>query len=98
MLRQYWKYKFSDIIMKFATFLIISGMSFPLLIGLLISFDLIPFIPSEIEIQLNNSQDLISLSMVIIGIAIGIWRIKYLSKKLTGILIIHRGKEWILQI
>lgn len=92
-LRQYWKYKFGDIVMKFATFLIISGLSLPMLVTLLISFDLVPFIPSEIEVQLSNSQTLISALMIILGIAIGIWRINSLSKKLTGILIIHRGME-----
>ncbi len=91
--RQYWKYKFGDTIMKFATAIIILGVStlpFPVLTTLLISFD---FLPSDIEIQLNNEPTLISISLIIAGLVVGIWRAISLSKKLTGILIIHRGME-----
>lgn len=79
--------------MKFATVLIALGFSSPILTALIISFSPIPIFSSEMEVKVDNNRYTISMFMIITGMFIGIWRIKSLSNKLTGILIIHKGME-----
>ena len=92
--RQYWKYKFRDIGMSFATFAIGSGITILLSGGvwkLLLAFELID-VPVNITFDANDYSGL-GVFLIVIGLAIGILRLIDLGKQLTGILIIHRGME-----
>jgi len=92
--RQYWKYKFRDLGMSFATLLITSGASLLLLGGawkLLIELGWLG-VQSDITFSANDYSG-ISTLLIIAGIAVGILRLVDIGKQLSGILIIHRGME-----
>lgn len=93
-LRQYWKYKFRDVGMIFATLIVTSGAAILLsdnIWNIIIALDLF-YIPQEIPLKVNEYSGF-GIFLIIVGLAIGIVRLIDLGKQLTGILIIHRGME-----
>jgi len=94
LMRQYWKYKNHDIGMKLAFLLVsggitllISGISWRVLISIEI-FD----IPTSIDISPDNLYFYGVFSLVA-GSIVGVYRLSFIQKQTTGILIIHRGME-----
>jgi hypothetical protein len=91
--RQYWKYKNSDsIINAFVTFALLIGL--PLVVSksffnLLVSFE---FLGAEFAIN-DNEYALVGIGIILVSFVGIIWRVVSINKKLTGILILHRGME-----
>ncbi len=96
LLKIYVRYKNGDLAMRFASKLVIGGFS--LLAGgsgltWAISAELVSIeLPLKLDIVAERAT-IYGLAAVITGTAIAILRIQYLQRKLTGILIVHRGME-----
>jgi len=94
LIRQYWKYKNSDIIIRLSIAAMFIGLSLAMGSGIWLSMIALNMegVPAEFVFEPNQFAGLGAL-IIVIGLSLGIVRAKDLSQKLTGILLFHRGME-----